>query len=463
MSAAAVGRDGFRYFDFVMAAFVAILLLSNVIGAAKPAQLWGFTFGAGILFFPLSYVIGDVLTEVYGYGRARRCVWVGFCAVLFMAFMSWVVVSLPSAPGWAGQAAYESVFGQVPRIVFASVVAFWAGEFVNAFVLAKMKVWTKGKHLWSRTIGSTFFGQGVDSLLFYPLAFGGVWETATVVQVMRRDTRAIVGMVLIIALVGAAIFAPLLTSYDPTAIDLGQQLLRPSRLHWLGTDIQGRDILARLLFGARISLSVGLGAQTLALLVGGTLGLASGFYGRWVDELVMRIADVTLAFPTLLLLIAMVAAFQPSITVVTITIGIVGWAGVARLVRGQVMVVRNLEYVQAARALGGSDVRILLRHVLPAVTAPLVIVGTLGIAAAIMAESSLSFLGLGVQPPTPSWGGMIADARDLSQLRRAPWTSVAPGLTIGCAVLAFNLLGDALRDATDPRQLTRRLARQTQP
>ena len=286
---------------------------------------------------------------------------------------------------------------------------------------------------------------------------------ATVVQVMQRDTRAIVGMVLIIALVGAAIFAPLLTSYDPTAIDLGQQLLRPSRLHWLGTDIQGRDILARLLFGARISLSVGLGAQTLALLVGGTLGLASGFYGRWVDELVMRIADVTLAFPTLLLLIAMVAAFQPSITVVTITIGIVGWAGVARLVRGQVMVVRNLEYVQAARALGGSDVRILLRHVLPAVTAPLVIVGTLGIAAAIMAESSLSFLGLGVQPPTPSWGGMIADARDLSQLRRAPWTSVAPGLTIGCAVLAFNLLGDALRDATDPRQLTRRLARQTQP
>ena len=286
---------------------------------------------------------------------------------------------------------------------------------------------------------------------------------ATVLQVMQRDTRAIVGMVLIIALVGAAIFAPLLTSYDPTAIDLGQQLLRPSRLHWLGTDIQGRDILARLLFGARISLSVGLGAQTLALLVGGTLGLASGFYGRWVDELVMRIADVTLAFPTLLLLIAMVAAFQPSITVVTITIGIVGWAGVARLVRGQVMVVRGLEYVQAARVLGGSDVRILLRHVLPAVTAPLVIVGTLGIAAAIMAESSLSFLGLGVQPPTPSWGGMIADARDLSQLRRAPWTSVAPGLTIGCAVLAFNLLGDALRDATDPRQLTRRLARQTQP
>lgn len=184
VSADAVGRDGFRYFDFVMAAFVAILLLSNVIGAAKPAQLWGFTFGAGILFFPLSYLIGDVLTEVYGYARARRCVWAGFVAVLFMAFMSWVVVTLPPAPGWEGQAAYESVFGQVPRIVLASVAAFWAGEFVNAFVMAKMKLATNGRHLWSRTIGSTVLGQGVDSLIFYPLAFLGVWETGTVLTVL---------------------------------------------------------------------------------------------------------------------------------------------------------------------------------------------------------------------------------------------------------------------------------------
>jgi ABC-type dipeptide/oligopeptide/nickel transport system permease subunit len=280
---------------------------------------------------------------------------------------------------------------------------------------------------------------------------------------LRRDPRAVLGGALIVALVIGAVAAPLLSSHDPTAIDLGAQLARPSATHWLGTDIQGRDILARLLYGARISLAVGVGAQAIALLVGGALGLVSGFYGRWVDEMVMRVADVTLAFPTLLLLIAMVAAFQPSLTVVTVTIGIVGWAGVARLVRGQVLVVRGLEYVQAARALGGSDVRIVLRHVLPAVAAPLVIVGTLGIAAAIMAESSLSFLGLGVQPPTPSWGGMIADARDLSQLRRAPWTSVAPGVTIGGAVLAFNLLGDALRDAIDPRHLTRRLAQHATP
>jgi len=278
-------------------------------------------------------------------------------------------------------------------------------------------------------------------------------------DVLRADARAVIGVVLILLLVTAAAIAPLLTSFDPTAIELSEQLRPPSAAHWLGTDVQGRDVLSRLLFGARISLAVGLGAQLIALVIGGTLGLVSGFYGRWVDEVVMRIADVTLAFPTLLLLIAMVAAFQPSLGVVTVTIGVVGWAGVARLVRGQVMVVRGLEYVHAARALGGSDARILLRHVLPAVTAPLVIVATLGIAAAIMAESSLSFLGLGVQPPTPSWGGMIADARDLAQLRRAPWTSLAPGLTIGCAVLAFNLLGDALRDATDPRQLARRLAR----
>lgn len=174
----------FRSFDVVMAAFVAILLLSNVIGAAKVASFGGWEFGAGILFFPLGYVIGDVLTEVYGYARARRCIWVGFSALLFMAFMSWVVVSLPPAPGWTGQAAYESVFGQVPRIVFASIIAFWAGEFVNSYVLARMKIWTQGKHLWSRTIGSTIFGQGVDSLIFYPLAFWGVWQSDQVMTVL---------------------------------------------------------------------------------------------------------------------------------------------------------------------------------------------------------------------------------------------------------------------------------------
>jgi len=179
----------FRYFDFLMVAFVVVLLLSNVIGAEKRSVIdlpgvGSWPFGAGILFFPLSYVIGDVLTEVYGYARARRCIWAGFSALLFMAAMSWVVVALPPAPDWSGQSAYEAVFGQVPRIVLASIVAFWAGEFANSFVLAKMKLATRGRMLWARTIGSTVVGQAIDSLIFYPLAFWGVWEPRTLVVVL---------------------------------------------------------------------------------------------------------------------------------------------------------------------------------------------------------------------------------------------------------------------------------------
>jgi uncharacterized integral membrane protein (TIGR00697 family) len=181
----------FRYYDFVMAAFVAILLLSNVIGAGKVAVIHlpvvgDWPFGAGILFFPVSYVIGDVLTEVYGYARARRVIWAGFAAVAFMAFMSWVVVALPPAPSWGNQAAYQTIFGQVPRIVLASMCAFWAGEFVNSYVLARMKVWSRGRHLWMRTIGSTIVGEGVDSLIFYPLAFLGAagWTGHLVVVVV---------------------------------------------------------------------------------------------------------------------------------------------------------------------------------------------------------------------------------------------------------------------------------------
>jgi uncharacterized integral membrane protein (TIGR00697 family) len=195
IDAQAAEQRGFRHYDLMMAAFVVILLLSNVIGAGKVATLHGFTFGAGILFFPISYVLGDVLTEVYGYARARRCIWAGFAAVVFMAFMAWVVVALPPAADWTNQPAYEAVFGQVPRIVFASVCAFWAGEFVNAFVLARMKVWTDGRHLWSRTIGSTVFGQGVDSLIFYPLAFWGAsgWTHTLVLTVMVTNWALKVG------------------------------------------------------------------------------------------------------------------------------------------------------------------------------------------------------------------------------------------------------------------------------
>jgi queuosine precursor transporter len=185
---ALAGRQ-LRFYDFAMAAFAVILICSNLIGAGKPAQLTlpllgTVTFGAGILFFPLGYVLGDVMTEVYGFARARRVVWVGFAASVFAAGMAFVVVSLPPSPDWQGQKALAEVFGQVPRIFLASILAFWAGEMANAFVLARMKVLTQGKHLWTRTIGSTVVGQGVDSLIFYPLAFLGVWETRLVVTVL---------------------------------------------------------------------------------------------------------------------------------------------------------------------------------------------------------------------------------------------------------------------------------------
>jgi ABC-type dipeptide/oligopeptide/nickel transport system permease subunit len=272
-------------------------------------------------------------------------------------------------------------------------------------------------------------------------------------RMLRTDRRAMLGLGAVAMLVLLAIAAPLVSRWDPTGIALANQLQPPSAAHWLGTDLQGRDVWARLVYGARISLSVGFLSQGIALAIGLTLGLISGFYGKWVDEAVMRLADVTLAFPSLLLLIALAAAFEPSLGTVLVTIGVVGWAGMARIVRGQVLVVRQLEYVQAARALGERDYRIITRHLLPNVIAPVIIAATLGVAGAIMAEAALSFLGLGVQPPTPSWGSMIADGRDLEQLRHAPWTSLSPGLAIGISVLGFNLLGDALRDALDPRAL----------
>src|SRR5712692_9378775 len=180
-------RRAYRYYDLVMAAFVTVLLCANLIGAAKVARVWGVTFGAGVLFFPISYVFGDVLTEVYGYARARKVVWAGFGALIFASFMSWAVLAFPSAPGWPHQAAYETVFGSTPRIVLASLVAYFAGEFCNSYVLAKMKLLTSGRFLWTRTVGSTIVGEAVDSLIFYPLAFMGTWSNAQVLQVLMSN------------------------------------------------------------------------------------------------------------------------------------------------------------------------------------------------------------------------------------------------------------------------------------
>ncbi len=188
MNATAVPRN-YKYYDFILGAFVCVLLCSNLIGPAKVATvnlplIGDFTFGAGVLFFPISYVFGDILTEVYGYARARRVIWSGLTALIFASIMATVVVKLPPAAGWKGQEAYESIFGQTPRIVFASITAFFFGEFVNSYTLAKMKLWTNGKALWSRIIGSTICGEGVDCLVFYPTAFLGVWETKLVLTVM---------------------------------------------------------------------------------------------------------------------------------------------------------------------------------------------------------------------------------------------------------------------------------------
>ena len=253
------------------------------------------------------------------------------------------------------------------------------------------------------------------------------------------------GLALVAVAVVAAILAPVLAPHDPLRGDLrGAYLQAPSAVHPAGTDSQGRDVLSRVLFGARISLMVGIVSQGVAALIGVTLGLVAGYYGRWVDAILMRLADVTLAFPTLLLLIAIAAAIDPPLVLVFVVIGAVGWAAMARLVRSQALVLRETDYVTAAKALGAGGPRVLLRHLLPNVRAQVIVATTLGAAGAMMAEAALSFVGLGVKPPTPSWGGMVADGRDL--LRVAPWVSVAPGLALGLTVLGFNLLGDGLRD-----------------
>jgi peptide/nickel transport system permease protein len=267
---------------------------------------------------------------------------------------------------------------------------------------------------------------------------------------LRRDRFFQLGLALVALVVSAAVLAPWLAPFDPLRGDLrNAYLVGPGGRFLLGTDTQGRDVLSRVLYGARLSLSVGLISQVVSVALGVVLGLVAGYYGRWVDALVMRLADVTLAFPTLLLLIAVAAAVKPSLPVIFLVIGVVGWAGMARLVRGQVLVLKRAEFVVAARALGARDRRVLLRHLLPNVRTQVSIAATLGIAGAIMAEAALSFVGLGAQPPTPSWGAMVADGRDF--LRVAPWISFAPGIAIGLAVLGFNLVGDALRETFDPK------------
>ncbi len=267
---------------------------------------------------------------------------------------------------------------------------------------------------------------------------------------LRRNPRILVGGTIVFLLLAAAIFAPLIAPYDPTAVDVSQSLEPPSAAHWFGTDDLGRDVFSRVLWGSRISLSVGVISVSIGFLVGVSLGLLAGYVGGVVDLLAMRAIDALLAFPALILAIAITAALGPQIQNAMIAIGVVAVPAYTRLTRGQVLSMRERDFVTAARTVGVPPLRIVLRHIFPNISNPLVVQATLGTAFAILAEAALSFLGLGAQPPAPSWGQDINySQRYLSNLFW--WMSAGPGIAIFLAVFSFNFLGDALRDALDPR------------
>jgi peptide/nickel transport system permease protein len=264
-----------------------------------------------------------------------------------------------------------------------------------------------------------------------------------------RNRGAVVGLALTVLLVLAAVLAPWLAPYAPDAQDLRSRLRPPSPEHWFGTDEFGRDVLSRVLFGARISLLTGLVPVITGLVVGTSLGLLAGFYRGWLDDVLMRVMDVLLAFPSLLLALAVVGTLGPGMVNAVIAVAIVSVPGYARLARSVVLAAREEEYVHAARALGAHDPRLMLKHVLPATLGPLTVQATLGIGFAILSMAGLSFLGLGVQPPTSDWGEMLSRGRRF--LPGSSWLLLYPGAAISLTVLAFNLLGDGLRDAFDPR------------
>ena len=264
------------------------------------------------------------------------------------------------------------------------------------------------------------------------------------------------GLVMLAAIVVASLGAGLVASASPDEINLDAALEHPSVHHPFGTDPFGRDVLSRVVHGARVSLGVGFLARTISLIVGLFFGALAGYFGGRVDSILMRLADITFAYPTLLLLIAIIAVVSPGIVALFVTLGVVGWASVARLVRAQVLSVKEREFVQTARASGAGHATLLIKHILPQCLAPVLVVYTLGLGGTIMAEASLSFLGLGVQPPAPSWGGMISGG--IAFMRTAPWLSFFPGLFLTVTVCSLNIVGDGLRDALDPR-LGRAVAR----
>ena len=268
-------------------------------------------------------------------------------------------------------------------------------------------------------------------------------------RTLQRQKNLMIGGAITLVIVLMAIFAPLLSPYDPiTQADLLHAEEPPSWAFLFGTDTQGRDILSRVIYGAQVSLSIGLITQCLNSLIGILLGLTAGFVGRWWDDLVMGLTNIMLSIPALVLAVAIMAVLGPGLFNVFLALGFTNWSYSCRVTRSQVLAARSLDYVTAARALGQGRARIMLQQILPNIVGPILVIATLGVAYAILTEASLSFLGLGAQPPTPSWGGMLSTARE--QLFTAPWISIFPGLAIFVTVLGLNLLGDGLRDVLDP-------------
>ncbi len=344
-----------------------------------------------------------------GSGLAALAVWVGFL---------WVGLSRPER-----------------------LVAGWHGSVEQRIAAATVVVGLVTAWLWS----------WVDTGPRPADARAGSGGWARMVAVFSRNRMAVAGLVVVFILGLVALAAPLIAPFDPLRPGalLTERMVGPTRVHLMGTDQAARDVFSRLLYGARISLGIGVLAVAISVTVGTLLGAVAGYLGGWVDGAIMRFVDVVIAFPRLVLLVAIVTVFPPSLLLIVTVLGLTLWPGAARLVRGEVLGLREREFVLAARGLGYSRRRIILRHIVPNVLAPVIIAATLGIGDTIVLEAGLSFLGIGVQAPTPSWGTMVADGRD--SLLGAWWLSTFPGFAIVLTVLAFNLVGDGLRDALDPR------------
>jgi peptide/nickel transport system permease protein len=266
---------------------------------------------------------------------------------------------------------------------------------------------------------------------------------------LAHNRFAVAGAIVVLLMLAVALLAPLIVRFGPNEINAWAVLEPPSLKHWFGTDDLGRDVFSRIVYGAKISLQVGFVAAGIAVLIGTILGLVAGFYGGWIDNVLMRFVDIMFCFPTFFLILAVITFLRPSIWYIMIVIGLTGWMGVARLVRAETLSIREMDYIMAARCIGCSDRRIIFRHILPNAVSPALVAASLGIAGAILTESALSFLGIGVQPPTPSWGNILASGKDYIEF--AWWLSLFPGLAILVTVLAYNLLGEGIRDALDPR------------